>query len=213
MFKIIRQRLLAVVFLATITGLLVFAQNGTRRILQSESGTAAFESATNVPGIEVAGKSTALSAQVEISDTGGRLLLRHIDALLPVKTLTTGMKMRDEHMRKYIFRTTDGQEPDIHFTADESMCDSSGGHSFDCQVAGAMSIRGVSQAFAIRLHVKDENGNSEKFRAVGDGVVKLSSYGIPAPSQFGVKPNDEIRIRLDFTAKAKPAATADGAAR
>ncbi|MDQ6700264.1 MAG: hypothetical protein M3Z36_08765 [Acidobacteriota bacterium] len=87
-----------------------------------ESGTAAFEVATNMPGIEVKGKSGALSARVEISKDRNGLRLEQIDALVPVKSLATGMKVRDEHMRIYIFKTTDGQEPDLHFSAQNASC-------------------------------------------------------------------------------------------
>jgi len=39
------------------------------------------------------------------------------------------------------------------------------------------------------------------FRAAGDGVVKLSTYGIDQPSQFGVRTRDDVKLHLDFTAR------------
>ncbi|MEP6537006.1 MAG: YceI family protein [Bryobacteraceae bacterium] len=177
--------------------------NQDAKVVEIESGSAAFQSATNMPGIEVTGKTNALKVQAEVSKSENKLLLRRIDASIPVKTLSTGMQMRDEHMRKYIFRTADGAEPDVRFTSEEGTCEAGGSaQEFSCPVSGSLSIRGVLQPFTLRLKVKQEGSASDKFRAIGDGVVKLSTYGIPAPSQFGVKPIDDVKIHLDFTVKA-----------
>ena len=46
------------------------------------------------------------------------------------------------------------------------------------------------------------------FRAAGDGIVKLSDYGIEQPSQFGVKTSNEIQLHLEFTGKETLAAVA-----
>jgi len=35
----------------------------------------------------------------------------------------------------------------------------------------------------------------------------LSAYGIPQPSQLGVHTDDEIKLRLEFTARPAPVAT------
>ncbi len=42
----------------------------------------------------------------------------------------------------------------------------------------------------------------DAYRAAGDGIVKLSSYGISRPSQLGVTTTDEVKLHLEFTAKA-----------
>lgn len=177
--------------------------------LQSESGTVTFESPTNMPGIEVKGKSGALSAKVEVSRESNKLTLRQLDASVAVTTLATGMKVRDEHMRKYIFRTNDGQEPDLRFTAADSVCEKQGSaHEFLCPINGELSIRGIAKPFTLTLHAKEEGASAESFRATGDALVRLSTYGIPAPSQFGVKPSDEVKVHIEFTAKAKHVTTA-----
>jgi polyisoprenoid-binding protein YceI len=120
-----------------------------------------------------------------------------------VKSLTTGMKVRDEHMRKYIFTTPDGQVPDVDFNADHATCSANGSSAdFSCQVSGALTIRGVSHKFATSLNVKQQSsGDSVTFRAAGDGVVKLSDYGIAAPSQFGVSATNEVKLYLSFAAR------------
>ena len=37
--------------------------------------------------------------------------------------------------------------------------------------------------------------------------MKLSTYGIPPPSQLGVGTDDDIKLRLEFTARPAPVAT------
>lgn len=178
-------------------------------LLQSDSGSIAFEVETNMPGVEVRGKSSSLSARVEVVRESGRLSLHKIDASVAVNTLATGMKTRDEHMRKYIFRTGDGQEPDLRFTGEDGACEKTGSaRDYVCRIPGELSIRGVSKPLALTLHAREQGSSSDAFRAVGEALVKLSTYGIPTPSQFGVKPADDVKIHLDFTARIRPAVSA-----
>jgi polyisoprenoid-binding protein YceI len=166
------------------------------------TGSAVFVSLTNVAGIEVKGKSNALTGHMDIMRDASGVLVRNIDASLPVKSLATGMKVRDEHMRKYIFTTSDGQEPDVRFRAEKTSCPVEyPAREFTCAVGGSLSIRGVARDFRIALNVKDPNGSFAMWRAAGDGVVKLSDYGITRPSQFGVTSADEVKLHLEFTGK------------
>src|SRR6185295_14242270 len=71
--------------------------------VEVRSGTAAFDVDTNVSAISVHGKSNALTARLRLRQAPDGPKLEAIEAALPVKSLNTGMGMRDEHMRKYIF--------------------------------------------------------------------------------------------------------------
>jgi hypothetical protein len=53
--------------------------------------------------------------------------------------------------------------------------------------------------------VSRENGG---FRAAGDGIVKLSTYAIDQPTQFGVRARDDVKLHLDFTARPAGVSTA-----
>ena len=111
--------------------------------------------------------------------------------------------MRDEHMRKYIFVRPDGREPDVVFAAEKTVCATAKStRDFDCDIAGNLSIRGMARPLTVKLHVK-EQGNSSEYRASGNGVVQLSAYGIPQPSQLGVKLSNEVSLHLEFTGKTK----------
>jgi hypothetical protein len=84
-------------YLVAITALAAAAEGPAA--VEIQSGTASFEAATNVPGIEVKGTSNSLAAHASVTRESGALVLDEIAASLPVKTLSTGMKVRDEHMR------------------------------------------------------------------------------------------------------------------
>jgi polyisoprenoid-binding protein YceI len=179
--------------------------------LDVDSGTASFESTTNVPGIEVKGKSAALSAHVKVTRDANGFAVDEIDATIPVKSLATGMKLRDEHMRKYIFTTAGGQTPDLRFEAGAATCPSST-RGFVCKLAGNLTIRGVSRPAELTLQAKEQSGSTLGFRVEGEGVVKLSDYGISAPSQFGVTPANEVKFRLEFSARQRSTVSRAGAA-
>jgi polyisoprenoid-binding protein YceI len=178
----------------------------------AEGGTASFLVTTTVPGISVKGKSTSLHAQAVVERGPDGLRLEKVEAVLPVKSIVTGLSLRDEHMRRYIFTTGDGQTPDLRFEAAGAACTPQSGRSgeFTCQVAGTLTLRGMARPFSIPLKVKAENA---AFRATGESIVKLSDYGIQQPSQFGVKTANEIQLHFEFTGKEAPAEIASGGRR
>jgi polyisoprenoid-binding protein YceI len=171
--------------------------------VEVRGGTAIFDVGTNVPALAVHGKSTSLQGRVRVRRGPDGPILEQIDAVLPVRTLGTGLGLRDEHMRKRIFTTEDGNVPDVRFVADKATCSKVAANQSTCQLAGDLVIRGTSRPFTIALKVT-EDGDS--YHASGDSVVKLSTYGIAQPSQLGVWTSDEVKLRLDFTGR--PAATA-----
>jgi polyisoprenoid-binding protein YceI len=181
------------------------AQNtDTPTAVEVRGGNASFDVDTTMPALSVHGKSNALEGRVRVRSGPEGPQLEQIEARLPVETLQTGLKLRDEHMRKYIFTTSDGQVPDVRFAADKATCTKASGNQSTCQLAGDLVIRGTARPFTIALKVTEDKGS---YHASGDGIVKLSAYGIEKPSQLGVKTADDVKLRLDFTARPSPVAT------
>lgn len=132
---------------------------------------------------------------------------------MPVKSILTGMSIRDEHMRRYIFTLDGNQTPDLRFEAGDTVCAAAGrGNEFTCRMVGTLAIRGTARPFSILLKVRAESAGAG-FRASGDSTVKLSDYSIATPSQFGVKTADEIQLHIEFTGKEAPASVASGGRR
>jgi polyisoprenoid-binding protein YceI len=179
---------------------------GDAAAIKMDGGSVSFEVATNMFGTMVRGKSTALRGATRLRDNGSGLRLDHLEAALPVASLRTGIRLRDEHMRKYIFQTADGQVPDIQFSADRVDCSPATSDGiYACETSGALAIRGTSRPFTIALKVTRDG---EAFRVTGDGRVALSMYGIERPSQFGVTTGDEIKIHLECSARKAALTTA-----
>jgi polyisoprenoid-binding protein YceI len=178
--------------------------NGESTPVEVRGGSASFDVETNMPALSVHGKSTALEGRVRVRSGPEGPQLEQIEAKLAVETLQTGLKLRDEHMRKYIFTTSDGQVPDVRFVADKATCAKASGKESTCKVAGDLIIRGTARPFTIALKVTEDKGS---YHASGDSVVKLSSYGIEKPSQLGVHTEDDVKLRLDFTARPALVAT------
>jgi polyisoprenoid-binding protein YceI len=173
--------------------------------LAVDAGTATFVSPTNVSAISVKGKSTSLHAEATVRRTPDGLQLERVEATLPVKSLVTGMALRDEHMRKYVFTTSDGKVPDLHFEGENVSCKEA-----VCQVSGNLSIRGVPHGFTFPIRIKEEGA---QFKVSGEGVVKLSDYGIEQPSQLGVKSTNDVQLHLEFVARPAPSRMASGGLR
>jgi polyisoprenoid-binding protein YceI len=168
-------------------------------LVEVRGGTASFDAATNVSAITVHGKSSELDARARVREASDGLALERVEATVPVKSLATGMGLRDEHMRKLIFTNPDGSVPDVKFVSHDATCAPDvTKRQATCTVSGELAIRGILRPFTMTLLI---SRNGAAFRAAGDGIVKLSAYGIEQPSQFGVRTSDDVKLRLDFTAR------------
>ena len=180
--------------------------------LAVESGAALFRSATNVAGIEVSGTSKAVSARAEMEVASAGLSIRNIEATLPVGSLSTGMNIRDEHMRKYIFTTPSGDQPDLHFASEGTTCmPGAQASQFACKLTGTLSFRGVTRPFTLNLKAREQGAAA--FRVTGEGTVKLDEFGVTPPEQFGVKVRNEVEIRLDFVSRKSGSPTTERASK
>lgn len=174
-------------------------EQGEATPIKVNGGSVSFEVTTNVFATIVRGESSALVGGTQLRDGALGLRLEQLEAVVPVASLRTGIKLRDEHMRKYIFQTEDGELPDVRFSAEKAECTQAvGSGAYVCPASGILTIRGTARPFAIELKV---TRSGEGFRVSGDGKVTLSAYGIERPSQFGVKTDDEVRIHLELSAR------------
>jgi polyisoprenoid-binding protein YceI len=189
---------------------LVAADGAPRQMtMPVDGGSVTFDVGTNISAVSVHGKSASVRGLVRARKDGGQLIVDEVNATLPVDALTTGMGLRDEHMKKYIFTTQDHQTPDIRFTGVNVACPMDAGGDAACKFAGKMSIRGVEKPLTISLKVK---ASGTSYRATGDGAVKLSDYGIERPSQFGVKCADDVKIHIELQGRETVEATASSRA-
>jgi polyisoprenoid-binding protein YceI len=182
----------------TFAGQAAAQTGGDAAVVEVRGGTAAFDVDTNISGISVHGRSKALTARLRVRQAPDGVVLEGIEAAVPVTSIGTGMGIRDKHMRKYVFTTADGQLPELRFSAEKAVCAKAAARQSTCELSGNLAIRGTARPFTAVLKVSEDG---DTFRAVGDGTVTLSAYGIERPSQLGVKTADHVKLRFDLTAK------------
>ena len=171
------------------------AETGKPLLLQAGSGAISFDAATNFSTVSVHGKANTLQTRVRVRQDARQLIVEEVSAKLPVGALSTGMGLRDEHMKKYIFTTADGQVPDLKFSGENQACALEPGNEAVCKFSGKLTVRGVERPFNLAMKIKQDGA---AYRAAGDGLVKLSDYGIERPSQFGVQCADEVKVHIEF---------------
>lgn len=199
--------------LATSRGLLVptlaltmmAAETGPRlQTVEVQSGSVKFEATTNVSAISIHGQSGELKARALVTRENGQLILEELEAKVDPKSLSTGMAIRDNHMREKIF-ANGGEAPVLVFTSPKVVCPDGGkGKDAVCQVSGNFSMRGVVKPFSIPLKVKAD-GN--RYKVTGDGTIKITDYGIERPCQLGVCVTDAVKLKLEFQAEERVTST------
>ena len=167
--------------------------------LEVRSGLVKFEARTNVSAISVHGESAAMSAELILRKADSGVEVDNLRAVVDPKTLSTGMSVRDQHMRKRIFADNSEKMPALEFVSTKSSCpDLPQGPEVMCRISGNLSMRGVARPFEMDLKVRNDG---KAYRVSGDAIVKLSSFGIEMPCQLGVCVTDDVKLRLEFQAK------------
>ncbi len=169
------------------------------RNYETTAGSVKFTATTNLGAISIHGQSSALSGQVLATTAGDRLTVEQLEAKVDPKSLSTGMSLRDEHMRNKIFAVGE-RLPELKFTAGKLQCPSpESAKETTCQVQGAFSMRGLSKPFAITLKVKQ--AGQGMFKVSGEGSLKLTAFGVEPPCQLGVCVVDDVQVKLEFQAR------------
>ena len=164
-------------------------------------GVASFSATTNMSAISVHGKSQRLTAHASAREEQNQLVIEKIDAQLDPASLSTGMGQRDRHMREKVFMTPNGGTPELRFHAENIKCPvAANGQQTTCEISGTFSLREVTRPFRMNFRLRPE-GNPANYRALADGVIRLSDFGLEPPSQFGIRVNDDVAVRLEFVAR------------
>ena len=159
----------------------VQAQGNTLRVKNVD-----FIATANLKGIEIRGTSTTSRGQATL--TGGKLVA--LELTVPVDSLSTGMKMRDRHMKERVFKMPDESVPDINFSSTKIECVAADKNE-NCTVDGTLKLHGVSKAVQLKI---TKVASGKEFDLSGKAAVKLTDFGITPPSQLGVTVQDEVHI-------------------
>lgn len=186
------KRILFLVLVAVLLGgAQSFAETVAPKKLKLD--TLEFFAAANVSAFNVSGIAKSLDGEAVFSATG----IAKLQVRIPVDALTTRMSLRDKHMGKRIFETKDGKRPDVVLSTADVKCSKPEAGLRKCPLAGDLEIQGIKRPFKIDISLKENAGTTS---AEGEGVVKLSDYGIPQPEQLGVKVADEVKLKVKVLA-------------
>ena len=121
-----------------------------------------------------------------------------------LRTLRTGIALRDEHMREKHLHTED--YPYAHFELislgdmpEALIADS----AYESQARGFFYIHGVKREITAQLKFSKEDhadGRSESIRAVAEFALTLDDFRIPRPKALFLKLAETIQVRTVFTA-------------
>lgn len=160
----------------------------------ARSGKISFNVGTNVPFIEVAGTSNAISGGGEATVEGSTATVRHLHFEVEPATLKTGNALRDRHMNERVFTAADGSLPSVLLKAEifrakaEPQRDQWG-----AELQAQLTLRGVTRP--VLFHVTGERrGDGAIVRA--EGVVRTSEFGVKPISNTGVTVKDEVHVMI-----------------
>ena len=143
-------------------------------IAQSSNLNFDFLAKTNIPGVKILGN---------LKDAQKIKLEKGYQIKIPVKSLVTGLEIRDEHMWRKVF-----QNKDMKITIEDLSCTKS---QKTCSFNLKVKIAETSQN--IKLELTNNDGNlSGKFN------ILLSDFKIPEQSELGVRVKDEVVVNVSI---------------
>jgi len=152
---------LAIAFLASATCMAETVQLGTIKFVAN----------TNVKMFKFTGEVKDLTSTV----TRTKGAISAFELHIPVKSIKTGMDVRDKHMNERIFEDANKTLPDLVYQASKVDCQPAAPASPQtCQVTGNLTMRGETKPLPLTLTLNNDKDVS------GSAVIDVL--------QFGVKP-------------------------
>ncbi len=155
----------------------------------------------------IVGTTNVASGTIEVDDAAGT---GSVSLTVPVAGLTTGIKMRDEHLRSGMWLDAE-KHPNITFVSKkvEKVKDAANRVS----VTGDLTVHGVAKEITTVIEYKaisEETAKKAKFpdgkwlKFTGSFPVKLSDHGVKVPDQAAGKVSDEWTVKLAIYASTAP---------
>lgn len=124
-----------------------------------------------------------------------RSVVKNFAMSIDPSILTTGIAVRDRHMRELVFSDKLGNAVPITIRAKDIQL--GGASDGDLVAQFEVSFRGVSQTVPVRLKV---NGNRE---AEAEATLSLKGFGVPELDFMGIGVDDEVKITVENFVLAK----------
>jgi len=154
------------------------ARTGTPQVAFHASGPA---------GMKIVGQTSDL----DVDDQGAKIVVR-----VPLKNLTTGIALRDDHMRNKYLQI--GSYPNAELTVDRSTLHlPAGDGNASGDASGTMAIHGKTKNVTFHYNLAKSSGT---LHVGGTTKLNIQDYGIDVPSYLGVTVKPDIDVEVQFTA-------------
>jgi len=124
-----------------------------------------------------------------------------------LKTLETGIPLRDEHLRDRYLETGKGQGFDTAVLSDVRLPEAGPGFSGRTRFTGTLLLHGTRRPVSGPAEIRRDPDGAVHVDATFP--VVLADYGIAAPRYLGVGVKDEVQVRTSLTASPDGVAAAD----
>lgn len=169
-----------------------------KRIIQTLSFTTALVAFAGVQNSSVTFEAVGKPSFIKIRGEGGKITHQLVEEKegrfdvfeVALNDLTTGINMRDEHMKekylqvkehpKAILKIPAGPEDVLQFASEK-------------EAQGTLTLHGQTKPLKVKA-IKDGNKISSEFD------IKLSDYGIEIPTYAGITMADKVKVRTQFEA-------------
>ena len=156
-----------------------------------------FKAKSNLSAIEITGSSQTASGTLDFIESAAGIELQKIKITIPVENLTTGIAVRDRHMKEKIFMTDQGKYPDITFESSSVKC-SKAADNINCLAVGSVGMHGQFHNSEIPVKLTKAAG---QYVANADFNLELKDFGIEPPKHFGVSIDNSVGIKTAFVGK------------
>jgi polyisoprenoid-binding protein YceI len=137
-------------------------------------------------------------AGMKIEGTTGELRVSGSDATVvlavPLANLTTGIALRDKHMKERYLETATYPEATLSIARGELKLPSTGA-GVEADVPGVLTLHGQSKRIAVHYDTKADGGS---YTTHGRFHVNMSDFGVSPPSYLGVTVKPEVDVYASF---------------
>ncbi len=136
-------------------------------------------------------KLVGTTSELDVDDRGAEIVIK-----VPLRNLTTGIALRDHHMRDKYLQV--GTYPDAVLTVPRSALQLPAGDGTSSgDATGAMAIHGRTKDVRFHYTVTRAGGT---YRASGATHLDIRDFGIAVPSYLGVTVKPDIDVDVQFAA-------------
>jgi polyisoprenoid-binding protein YceI len=131
------------------------------------------------------------TSELDVDDRGAKIVVR-----VPLRNLTTGISLRDHHMREKYLQV--GSFPNAELTVDRGALHFPPGQgTVSGNASGSMAIHGHTKNVTFHYTIA-RAGNG--LRVAGTTQVDIRDYGITIPTYLGITVKPNVDVEVQFTA-------------